>query len=97
MTQFDTWQAVLGIFICLNIIQFVIGSYVERRLSGTILSISPFVVLFTIFFWTFLWGYSAPSSVFRSLSLLFRSATSIRRADGWRVCSVDRCRRGDKA
>ncbi len=56
MTQFDTWQAVLGIFICLNIIQFVIGSYVEPRLSGTVLSISPFVVLFTIFFWTFLWG-----------------------------------------
>ncbi|MGO9398688.1 MAG: AI-2E family transporter, partial [Xanthobacteraceae bacterium] len=52
----DTWQAVLGIFICLNIIQFVIGSYVEPRLSGTVLSISPFVVLFTIFFWTLLWG-----------------------------------------
>ena len=29
MTQFESWQAVLGIFICLNIIQFVVGSYVE--------------------------------------------------------------------
>jgi AI-2 transport protein TqsA len=48
MTQFDTWQGVVGTFICLNIIQF--------RLSGSVLSISPFVVLFTIFFWTFLWG-----------------------------------------
>jgi AI-2 transport protein TqsA len=56
MTHFDTWQAVLGTFICLNIIQFVIGSYVEPRLSGSVLSISPFVVLFSIFFWTFLWG-----------------------------------------
>jgi AI-2 transport protein TqsA len=56
MTHFDTWQAVLGTFICLNIIQFVIGSYVEPRLSGSVLSISPFVVLFAIFFWTFLWG-----------------------------------------
>jgi AI-2 transport protein TqsA len=56
MTQFDTWQGVVGTFICLNIIQFVIGSYVEPRLSGTVLSISPFVVLFTIFFWTFVWG-----------------------------------------
>ena len=56
MTQFDTWQAVLGTFICLNIIQFVIGSYVEPRLSGSVLSISPFLVLFAIFFWTFLWG-----------------------------------------
>lgn len=56
MTQFDTWQAVIGTFICLNIIQFVIGSYVEPRLSGNVLSISPFVVLFTIFLWTFMWG-----------------------------------------
>ena len=31
MTQFESWQAVLGAFICLNIIQFVVGSYVERR------------------------------------------------------------------
>lgn len=56
MTQFGSWQAVLGVFICLNIIQFVVGSYVEPRVAGTMLSISPFVVLFAIFFWTFLWG-----------------------------------------
>jgi AI-2 transport protein TqsA len=56
MTQFDTWPAVIGTFICLNIIQFVIGSYVEPRLSGNALSISPFVVLAAIFLWTFLWG-----------------------------------------
>jgi AI-2 transport protein TqsA len=56
MAQFNSWEAVLATFVCLNIIQFVIGSYVEPRLSGSMLSISPFVVLFTIFFWTFLWG-----------------------------------------
>ncbi|MGC1356957.1 MAG: AI-2E family transporter, partial [Xanthobacteraceae bacterium] len=41
---------------CLNIIQFVVGSYVEPRVSGSVLSISPIFVLFAIFFWTFLWG-----------------------------------------
>jgi AI-2 transport protein TqsA len=56
MTQFDSWQAIIGTFICLNIIQFVIGSYVEPRLSGNVLAISPLFVLFAIFFWTFLWG-----------------------------------------
>jgi AI-2 transport protein TqsA len=56
MTQFDTWQGVVATFICLNIIQFVIGSHVEPRLSGSVLAISPFVVLFAIFLWTFLWG-----------------------------------------
>jgi AI-2 transport protein TqsA len=56
MTQFESWQAVLGAFLCLNIIQFVVSCYVEPRVSGRMLSISPFVVLFAIFFWTFLWG-----------------------------------------
>lgn len=56
IAQYETWQAVVALFICLNIIQFVVGSYVEPRVSGNVLSISPFVVLFAIFFWTFLWG-----------------------------------------
>ena len=56
MTQFNSWQAVLGVFLCLNIIQFVVGSYIEPRVAGNMLSISPLVVLFAIFFWTFLWG-----------------------------------------
>ena len=56
MAQFASWQAVLGVFVCLNLIQFVIGSYVEPRVSGNVLSISPLVVLFSVFFWTFLWG-----------------------------------------
>jgi AI-2 transport protein TqsA len=56
MTYFDSWQAVLGAFIGLNVIQFIVSSYIEPRVSGGVLSISPFVVLFAIFFWTFLWG-----------------------------------------
>ena len=57
MTQFSSWQAVLGIFAGLNLIQFVVGSYIEPRVSGDVLSISPFVVLFAVVFWTFLWGW----------------------------------------
>jgi AI-2 transport protein TqsA len=56
MTQFESWETVLGIFVCLNIIQFVVGSYVEPRVSGSVLSVSPVVVLFAIFLWTFIWG-----------------------------------------
>jgi predicted PurR-regulated permease PerM len=37
-------------------IQFIVGSYVEPRVSGTALAMSPFLVLFSIFLWTFLWG-----------------------------------------
>jgi predicted PurR-regulated permease PerM len=56
MAQFASWEAVLGVFLCLNVIQFVIGSYVEPRVSGNVLAVSPSVVLFAVFFWTFLWG-----------------------------------------
>ena len=45
-------QSALAIFVCLNIIQFVIGSYIEPRVAGSVLAISPFVVLFSVFLWT---------------------------------------------
>lgn len=56
VAQFQTWQAVLGVFAVLNLIQFVVGSYVEPRVSGNALSISPTVILLAIFFWTYIWG-----------------------------------------
>ncbi len=56
MTQFESWQAVLGMFVGLNLIQFAVGNYVEPRVAGSLLSVSPMVVLFAIFFWTYLWG-----------------------------------------
>ncbi len=55
--QFESWQAALLVFVCLSIIQFVIGSYIEPRISGSALAISPFVVLFSVFFWAYLWGF----------------------------------------
>jgi predicted PurR-regulated permease PerM len=56
MTQFDSWASVVIVFVCLNVIQFVIGSYIEPRFAGNVLAISPLVVLFATLFWTFLWG-----------------------------------------
>lgn len=56
MAHFESWQAVLGLFVGLNIIQFAVGNYLEPRAAGSLLSVSPVVVLFAIFFWTFLWG-----------------------------------------
>jgi AI-2 transport protein TqsA len=56
LAQFVSWQETVLVFACLNLIQFVIGSYIEPRVSGNVLSFSPFVVLFSVFLWTFLWG-----------------------------------------
>jgi predicted PurR-regulated permease PerM len=56
LAQFESWQMAVLVFGCLNLIQFLVGSYLEPRISGSVLAISPFVVLFAVFFWTFLWG-----------------------------------------
>jgi predicted PurR-regulated permease PerM len=44
------------VFIALNIVQFVVGSYIEPRVTGRAVSLSPFMVLFAVFFWAMLWG-----------------------------------------
>lgn len=56
VAQFAAWQDALLVFGCLNLIQFLVGSYFEPRIAGSVLSISPFMMLFAVFFWTYLWG-----------------------------------------
>jgi predicted PurR-regulated permease PerM len=53
--QFESLRAALVVFIGLNLLQFVIGSYIEPRVAGTAVSVSPFMVLFSVFFWGMLW------------------------------------------
>ena len=54
--EFESVYAALVVFIVLNLLQFVIGSYIEPRVAGTAVSLSPFMVLFAVFFWGMLWG-----------------------------------------
>jgi predicted PurR-regulated permease PerM len=54
--QFESVYAALVVFICLNLLQFAIGSYIEPRVAGTAVSVSPLMVLFAVFFWGLLWG-----------------------------------------
>ena len=56
IAQFESWELAVIVFVCLNLIQFLIGSYFEPRFAGAALSISPFLMLFAVFFWAFLWG-----------------------------------------
>jgi predicted PurR-regulated permease PerM len=56
VAQFASIQVALMVFGCLNVIQFIIGSYIEPRIAGATLSLSPFLVLFAVFFGSFLWG-----------------------------------------
>ncbi len=90
MTQFGSWEAVVGVFVCLNIIQFVVGSYIEPRVSGAMLAMSPTVVLFAVFFGLTFGACSAPSSASRSCSRSSPSAPITRRADGSPIFSAAR-------
>ncbi len=54
--QFESVEMTLIVLAGLSVIQFLIGSYLEPLLAGATLAISPFLVLFAVFFWSFLWG-----------------------------------------
>ena len=56
LVQSGSWEACFAVFAGLNFIQFFIGSYLEPRIAGAALSMSPFIVLLAVFFWSFLWG-----------------------------------------
>ncbi|MBC9206085.1 AI-2E family transporter [Roseomonas aerophila] len=56
LVQFGSVMTALSVLVGLNVIQNIIGSYVEPRTAGAALAVSPFIVLLSVFFWSFLWG-----------------------------------------
>jgi AI-2 transport protein TqsA len=70
--QFESFSAALVVFIGLNLLQFVIGSYIEPRVAGTAVAVSPFMVLFAVFFWGVLWGIAG---AFIGIPILIALAT----------------------
>ncbi len=54
--QFPSWEVAVVVFVSLNIIQTVLGSYVEPLLAGKTLAVSSFMVLLAVFVGSFLWG-----------------------------------------
>lgn len=56
VVQYGWGMTALAMFVGLNLVQFLLGSYLEPRVAGHRLSISPFLVLFSVFLWSMLWG-----------------------------------------
>jgi len=54
--QFETLWPAFWILIILISIQQIMGNFVEPRFMGRGLNLSPLVVLFSLFFWGWLWG-----------------------------------------
>jgi predicted PurR-regulated permease PerM len=56
IAQFDSLAGALLVFLGLQVIQFLSGSYIEPRVAGRALALCPFMVLLSVFLWYFLWG-----------------------------------------
>jgi predicted PurR-regulated permease PerM len=84
--QFGSWQMALTVFLGLNLIQFMSGSYIEPRIAGAALSVSPFLVLFAVFFWGFLWGIPGAFIGVPVAIALLTLCEHHPRGGGWRPC-----------
>lgn len=54
--QFDGLGRPLAVFAGMGAIEFFIGNFVDPKIEGRVLSLSPVVVLFAIVFWGWMWG-----------------------------------------
>lgn len=54
--QFTEWEPFLIITIGISVVQFCVGSFLEPRLMGRSLNLSPLVILIALMIWGSLWG-----------------------------------------
>src|SRR5690606_31815109 len=54
--QGGVWSFAILTFIGMAAIQVTMGNYVDPRLEGRALALSPLVVVVSIFFWGLVWG-----------------------------------------
>jgi AI-2 transport protein TqsA len=54
--QFASLLPFLWVFISVEIIQILVGNYIEPRIMGKTLNLSPLVVLLSLAFWGYIWG-----------------------------------------
>jgi predicted PurR-regulated permease PerM len=71
--QFGSWGSALMVFAGMQLMQFLGGSYIEPRLAGRNLAVSPFLVLASVFIGGFLWGvpgaFIGPPALIAALTL----------------------------
>ena len=54
--QFASLLPFLWVFISVEIIQILVGNYIEPRIMGKTLNLSPLIVLLSLAFWGSIWG-----------------------------------------
>ncbi len=56
IVQFGTIWYFIWIFGSIQVVQLVVGNYIEPRVMGKSLNLSPLVVVITLSFWGYVWG-----------------------------------------
>lgn len=56
LLQFQTWGNVFLVFSCITAIQLFFGNWLDPRLQGDVLSLSPLVIVLSVIFWGWVWG-----------------------------------------
>lgn len=79
--QFDGLAKPAAVLAALTVMQLVLGNYVDPRIEGKLLSLSPVVVLLSIILWAWLWG--APGSLL-GVPLTVATVAIMRHFDGTR-------------
>jgi len=56
LIQFDTFHQFFIVLVCVGAVQVAVGNFVEPKLMGNSLNLSPFVVMMSLTLWGSIWG-----------------------------------------
>ena len=56
LLQFEGWQKPLAVLAAYTVMQIVLGNFVDPKIEGRYMSLSPFAVLLSIVLWAWVWG-----------------------------------------
>jgi AI-2 transport protein TqsA len=79
--QFESYGSIVWLAILLVLIQLSVGNFMDPRIVGRSLNLSPLMVLFSLIFWGWLWGIigmflAVPISVI--IKIIFENIESLR-------------------
>ena len=83
--QFDNRFTVLWIVVALSVIHFIIGNFLNPKIMGKSMNLSPLLVLFALLFWGWLWGIVG---MFLAIPLTVAVKIIFENIDGLRPISV---------
>ncbi len=64
---FPSWGPILAVIISSLLIEMIIGNFIDPMVQGNRFELSPFVVLFALLFWGWMWG---PVGMFLSVPIV---------------------------